>query len=37
MLKSLAKASGAKVLGGPESFDRSRNACALPDKSRKKA
>jgi len=35
MLKSLAKASGAKVLGGPESFDRNRNACALPDKSRK--
>ncbi|MFP4258394.1 MAG: SDR family oxidoreductase [Desulfovermiculus sp.] len=35
MLKALAKASGAKVLGGPESFDRSRDACALPDRSRK--
>ncbi|MFW6055663.1 MAG: SDR family oxidoreductase [Thermodesulfobacteriota bacterium] len=32
MLKSLALASQAKIISGPESFDRSRESCPLPNK-----
>ncbi|MDZ7760263.1 MAG: SDR family oxidoreductase [Desulfovermiculus sp.] len=35
MLKSLAASSKAKIIQGPESFDRSQDACALPVSSSK--
>jgi hypothetical protein len=35
MLKSIAKASKARILNGPEKFDRSRDVCTLPGRSSK--